>query len=506
MRGSAVHVRLRFWSALSLSLVMIVAWGPTAAFAIDAVPLSEQVNQVTDQVSGTGGEAATQAADSAGQATEQAAASGGQATEQAADSAGQAADSAGQVADSAGQVADSAGQVADSAADSAGQATEQAAASGGQATEQVAASGGQATEQVADSGGQATNQVADAAGQATNQVADAAGQATNQVADSGGQATNQVADSVGKATEQITGSAGSTSGQATDTLGQTAAQAAGTVGQTAAQATDTIGQAAEHVTDTAWQTTSSAGSDPLPVIGRQTPLQSTADAAETGIAFTDASTALTVAPAEELASGYQGVLLWDAADTAPNDAAAGFVFAWGQAPQATIGQTAEQVTGTAWQTTSSAGSDPLPVIGRQTALHSTADAAETGIAFTDASTALTVAPAEELASGYQGVLLWDAVVAAARDAGAGFDLAWARVADACGAQCEKTVFGVVERDSFAEEVASLIRFLAITGLQLIGLMWRALAAALVGVFLVSLARRRESQDLLAAGGYSQHWR
>ena len=56
---------------------------------------------------------------------------------------------------------------------------------------------------------------------------------------------------------------------------------------------------------------------------------------------------------------------------------------------------------------------------------------------------------------------------------------------------------------FAEEVVTLIRFLAITGLELLGLMWRALAAALVGIFLASLARRRES-DLLAAGGYSPH--
>jgi hypothetical protein len=46
----------------------------------------------------------------------------------------------------------------------------------------------------------------------------------------------------------------------------------------------------------------------------------------------------------------------------------------------------------------------------------------------------------------------------------------------------------------------------VTGLELIGLMWRALVAALVGVFWVSFARRRESQYLLATGGYTEQWR
>jgi hypothetical protein len=368
MPGSAVHGRLRFWSVLRLSTAVAVASGPTAALA-DTGTLSEQGSQATEQV-----------ADSAGMATE--------------------------------QVADSAAMATEQVADSAGMATEQVADSAGTATEQVADSAGTATsEQVADNAGTATTeQVADAGGKATQQVADTAGKATEQVADTAGKATEQVADTAGKATEQVAGTAGSTSAQATDTIGQTAAPAASTVGKTAAQATDTIGQTAEHVTDTAWQTTSSAGS-------------------------------------------YA-----------------------------------------------------LPVIERETAPRGTADASGTGIAFRDASTALTVGPAEELASGYQGVLLWDAVVAAARNVGARFDLAWAQVADACGAQCEKTGFGLIGRDSFAEKVASLIRFLAITGLQLIGLMWRALAAALVGVFLVSLARRRESQYLLATGGYTERWR
>jgi hypothetical protein len=54
MPGSAVHVRLRYWSALSLPILLIVVWAPTAAFADGTVPLSEQVSQATDQVSGTG--------------------------------------------------------------------------------------------------------------------------------------------------------------------------------------------------------------------------------------------------------------------------------------------------------------------------------------------------------------------------------------------------------------------------------------------------------------------
>jgi hypothetical protein len=379
MPGSAVHGRLRFWSVLRLSTAVAVASGPTAALA-DTGTLSEQGSQATEQV-----------ADSAGMATE--------------------------------QVADSAAMATEQVADSAGMATEQVADSAGTATEQVADSAGTATsEQVADNAGTATTeQVADAGGKATQQVADTAGKATEQVADTAGKATEQVADTAGKATEQVAGTAGSTSAQATDTIGQTAAQATDTIGQTAAPAASTVGKTAAQATDT-------------------------------------------------------------------------------------IGQTAEHVTDTAWQTTSSAGSYALPVIERETAPRGTADASGTGIAFRDASTALTVGPAEELASGYQGVLLWDAVVAAARNVGARFDLAWAQVADACGAQCEKTGFGLIGRDSFAEKVASLIRFLAITGLQLIGLMWRALAAALVGVFLVSLARRRESQYLLATGGYTERWR